>query len=187
MSDETRKKSGGSGNFNRATRGLSWQVPITVERPRLAPPPSQFSELSEDYQIIIGLMVHGLDEAGDIGGRHIEAGVPLTLEEAAKAVGVRLRRAREIAVSEIFMAALNKEVAALRNSERPKNLLVAKQIRDDEGDGSAATKTARLKAIAAIEGRENAGTTVNVQVNNQTAISPGYVIRLDGPETEDEA
>jgi hypothetical protein len=130
-------------------------------------------------------MTYGLDTAGELDGEHFEAGRPLTLNQAARAVGVRLRRAREGAATELFRTELNRAVKALRNSERARNLQTAIAIRDDNGDGTAATKTVRLKAIAAIEGRENTGTTVNVQVNNQTnvaAISPGYVIRLDGPE-----
>ena len=53
-------------------------------------------------------------------------------------------------------------------------------IRDDKGDGSAATKTVQLKACQFIEGPpDKAGVTVNV--NQQTTVaatSPGYVIRL---------
>jgi hypothetical protein len=78
----------------------------------------------------------------------------LTLNQAATAVGVRLRRAREVAATELFQTELNRAVKALRNSERARNLQTAIAIRDDNGDGTAATKTVRLKAIAAIEGRE---------------------------------
>jgi hypothetical protein len=65
-------------------------------------------------------------------------------------------------------------------------LATAKEIRDDKGDGSAAFATARLKAIATIEGREGSA-SVNVQVNQFNGgagnVSPGYVIRLK-PQTE---
>lgn len=66
-----------------------------------------------------------------------------------------------------------------RESEQARNLATAIEIRDNEGDASAATKTVRLKAAAFIEGNEKPGVTVNVNTQtNVAAITPGYVIRL---------
>jgi hypothetical protein len=65
-------------------------------------------------------------------------------------------------------------------------LATAIEIRDDDGDGSAAIRTVRLKACQFIEGKpDGASVTVNVQ-QNVAAITPGYVVRLGkfgrGPE-----
>jgi hypothetical protein len=106
---------------------------------------------------------------------------PLTLEEAAKAEGYRLKRARtylaDLPAFNLYRAQLLK---ARRENEAARNLHTAIEIRDDEGDGSAAIKTVRLKAINIIEGRpEGASVTVNVnQQTNVATITPGYVIRL---------
>jgi hypothetical protein len=67
------------------------------------------------------------------------------------------------------------------------NLHTAIQIRDDDGDGSAAIRTVRLKACAFIEGTpDEAGVVVNVnQQTNVAQITPGYVIRLPAPRPDD--
>ena len=113
---------------------------------------------------------------------------PKTLEEAAKAVGYRLKRARAILDHkpefQAYRARLLKE---RRESETARNLATAIAIRDDEGDGSAATKTVQLKACAFIEGPPDKGGVV-VNVNQQTnvaAISPGYVIKLPAKSSQD--
>jgi hypothetical protein len=114
---------------------------------------------------------------------------PLTLMEAAKAEGYRLKRARtylaDLPQFNLYRAQLLK---ARRMNEEARNLHTAIEIRDDEGDGSAATKTVRLKAIGVIEGKpDGASVTVNVHTNVAT-ISPGYVVRLGkfsrGPEDD---
>lgn len=154
-------------------------VLITKELPRRNPPAASLKELTEDHKQCIELMVYGLDEPGQIEGEEVEAHKPLTLRQASRALGLRLRRMREMSATPLFQQAFNSEVAALRNAERPRNLQVAIAIRDDEGDKSAATKTVRLKAIQSIEGRDG-GNSVNVQINSQTnvAVTPGYVIKL---------
>ena len=71
-----------------------------------------------------------------------------------------------------------------RKAEEARNLVTAILIRDDEGDGSAADRTVRLKAIGVIEGAsDKASVAVNVkqQMNNLVA---GYVIRLPASRTE---
>jgi hypothetical protein len=61
-----------------------------------------------------------------------------------------------------------------------RNLQTLIEIRDDPGEGFAADRTVRIKAVQAIEGTEGkASVTVNVnQQTNVAAITPGYVIRL---------
>jgi hypothetical protein len=78
-----------------------------------------------------------------------------------------------------------------RKSEAPRNLATLIQIRDDPGEGFAADRTVRIKAVAAIEGTDKAGVVVNVNTHNNVAqIQPGYVIRLpalkDAPAIEPE-
>jgi len=137
------------------------------------------SQLSDDYRQVIELMVYGLDEAGDIEGQRLEAGVPLTLRQACRAVGVRLRRMRDMHATALFQTELNRAVLARRNAEKPKNLTTAIEIRDDMGDNTAATKTVRLKAIQSIEGADRAGVQVTIHnSDSQANIAPGYVIRL---------
>jgi hypothetical protein len=67
-----------------------------------------------------------------------------------------------------------------RSAELARNLMTAIEIRDDPGEGFAADRTVRFKAVQAIEGRPD-GASVTVNVNQQTnvaTITPGYVIRL---------
>jgi hypothetical protein len=66
-------------------------------------------------------------------------------------------------------------------------LATAIEIRDDDGDGSAAIRTVRLKACQFIEGKpDGASVVVNVnQTSNVAAISPGYVIKLPAPRPDD--
>ncbi|MCW5695321.1 MAG: hypothetical protein KIS96_01170 [Bauldia sp.] len=75
----------------------------------------------------------------------------------------------------------NDELAAVRNAEKPRNLRVATDIRDDATLEGAAGATAKLKAIAAIEGRDDRpGVTIHnnvgVAVETQT---PGYRVVLN--------
>jgi hypothetical protein len=106
---------------------------------------------------------------------------PLTLEEAAKAEGYRLKRARnylaDLPAFNLYRAQLLK---ARRENEAARNLATAIEIRDDDGDGSAAIRTVRLKACQFIESApDKAGVTVNInQTSNVASITPGYVIRL---------
>jgi hypothetical protein len=113
---------------------------------------------------------------------------PLTLMEAAKAEGYRLKRARTyLADLPAFNAYRAHLLKARRENEAARNLATAIEIRDDEGDGSAATKTVRLKAINVIEGRDDRA-SVTVNVNQQTnVISPGYVIRLPASRVDHDA
>ena len=139
---------------------------------RKKPPLSKFRALTDQHLAVIELMTYGLDE----GAMGFSAGVPLTLIQAADCVGVRRRQAREIGQTPVFIAELNRQMKGRQQSERPRNLAVAIAIRDDEGDGSAATKAVRLKAIQSIEGRDGPS-SVSVNVGVQTNVTPGYVIR----------
>ena len=101
---------------------------------------------------------------------------PLTLMEAAKAEGYRLKRARtylaDLPAFNLYRAQLLK---ARRENEAARNLATAIEIRDDDGDGSATIRTVRLKACQFIEGTpDKAGVTVNInQTSNVANIQPG--------------
>ena len=105
---------------------------------------------------------------------------PLSLEEAARAEGYRLRRARSyLADLPAFNAYRRHLLKERRESEQARNLATAIAIRDDEGDGSAATKTVQLKACAFIEGPPDKGPAVTVNVNQTSNnLVAGYIIRL---------
>jgi hypothetical protein len=71
-----------------------------------------------------------------------------------------------------------------RKAEEARNLVTAIRIRDDEGGGSAADRTVRLKAIGVIEGasdKASVAVNVNQQTNNLVA---GYVICLPASRAE---
>lgn len=149
------------------------------ERERKAVPASQITELNDTYRRIIALMIEGFEAEGHrLGGELIEPHVPLTLTQAARAVGQRLGRAREMMRDcKAFQTEFNRALAARRASEGPKNLLTAIEIRDERGDNTAADRTVRLKAIQSIEGTDRSGVNVQVNVNSQTNVNPGYIIR----------
>ena len=140
------------------------------------PPPSARPEKADE---LARLIVEGLDEDETIDGSLIKAGHPLGLRQAALACGLRIRRARDIAETPIFAARFERLLRILRQGEKAANLALATAIRDEPGDGLAADRTVRLKAILAIEGADRTG---GVQINNAVAsaavVNPGYVIRL---------
>ena len=104
---------------------------------------------------------------------------PLTLEEAARAEGYRLKRARTyLADLPAFNAYRAQLLKARRENEAARNLATAIEIRDDDGDGSAAIRTVRLKACQFIEGTpDKASVTVNVSQTSNNVVA-GYVIRI---------
>ena len=162
--------------------GVTVYEPIgAVETGRKKPPLSEFKELTDQHKGVIALMVHGLDEGGDIDGQEIPAHKPLTLVQAASAMGMRRKQAREIAQTDVFLAELNRQVKARAQAEKPRNLQRLIEIRDREGQGMAADVTASLKAIAQMEGKDDRQAAVNVTVNagcDQRQVKAGYVIRL---------
>lgn len=163
--------------FREAKRSAAMDLtPIQeTERPQKAKP------LTDEEEEIARLMVFGLPTAEFILGEQVRPNWPLDLEQAASAIGYRLKRARQyLNTKPEFRAYLRELVMGFRKSEEARGIKTAITIRDDEGDNSAATKTVRLKAIQVIEGTsDKASVTVNVnQQTNVATIQPGYVIRL---------
>jgi hypothetical protein len=138
-------------------------------------------KLSSVEQEIARLMVDGLDHDETILGAAVPAFWPLTLAQAARSCGYPMKKARNyLGDYGPFNAYRARLLKGRRESEAARNIATAVQIRDDEGEGSAADRTVRLKAISVIEGNEGkGGVVVNVnQTSNVATISPGYVIRL---------
>jgi hypothetical protein len=143
--------------------------------------PAKAKGLTDDEEQIAELMIYGLPHEETILGKLIPANWPLTLEQAAKLVGYRLKRARAyLDPNPQFRGYAGELLQQRRKAELARNLVTAIAIRDDPGENLAADRTVRLKAIGVIEGNEGkAGVVVNVnQTSNVATITPGYVIRL---------
>jgi hypothetical protein len=133
------------------------------------PPPG----LTRTEAQIAYLMVHGLP-------------VPRNLEQAAKDCGYRVRRARfYLADLPAFNAYRRQLLEGRRKSEEARNLATLIQIRDDPGEGRAADRTVRLKAIQVMEGANGKAPLVTVNVSQQSNnLVAGYVIRLPASRAE---
>lgn len=106
------------------------------------------------------------------------AGKPCSLEEAARAVGIRLRHARRVTASPIGQKALAEAIHALRSGAKASAMHKIIQLANAEGDGSAAWAKVNLEASRDILGiKDPKSAQVNVQINNTQNVSPGYVIR----------
>jgi hypothetical protein len=92
-------------------------------------------------------MVYGLPHAEIILGKVVKPDWPLTLEQAAKFVGYRLKRARtHLDTLPAFSTHRRELLDGKRKAELARNLATAIAIRDDEGENLAADRTVRLKA-----------------------------------------
>jgi hypothetical protein len=144
-------------------------------------PAKATTTLTDDEQEIARLMTYGLPADEVILGKLVKADWPLTLEQAAKFVGYRCKKARNYLDNLPEFATHRRQLLdGKRKSELARNLQTLIEIRDERGENFAADRTVRIKAVAAIEGRPD-GASVTVNVNQQTnvaAITPGYVIRL---------
>jgi hypothetical protein len=143
--------------------------------------PAKAEALTDDEQEIARLMVYGLPHEEVILGKTVRPDWPLSLEQAAKFVGYRLKRAR-VHLDNLpeFATHRRQLLDGKRKAELARNLQTLIEIRDDPGEGFAADRTVRIKAVQAIEGTDGkSSVVVNVnQQNNVAAITPGYVIRL---------
>jgi hypothetical protein len=137
--------------------------------------------LTDDEAEIGRLVTFGLPTDETIDGKLVRPDWPLTLEQATRFVGYRCKKARNYLDNLPEFSTYRRQLLeGRRNAEKPRNLQTLIAIRDDPGEGFAAYRTVRVKAVQAIEGRPD-GASVTVNVNQQTnvaAITPGYVIRL---------
>ena len=92
------------------------------------------------------------------------------MQESAQRISTVFLRSRRIGAS----------CSTAGASPRPRaTCKLSSKSRDDPGEGFAADRTVRIKAVAAIEGTDKGGVTVNVNTQTNVAtIQPGYVIRL---------
>jgi hypothetical protein len=149
--------------------------------------PSKPAALTDDEAEIARLMVYGLPNEETILGKLVNADWPLTLEQAAKFVGYRTKRARSYLDNLPEFATHRRQLLdGKRKAELARNLATLIEIRDDRGENLAADRTVRVRAVAAIEGvDQRASVTVNVnQQTNVASITPGYVIRLPASRSE---
>jgi hypothetical protein len=151
-----------------------------LDRPEAGPAMPAVTALDAKALALAELMTNGSEFAENVDGKAIIApDWPLTLKEAALVCNMKLRDARALADSPLFVEQLNKLLKQRRASERARNLSTAVEIRDTPGEGLAADRTVRLKAVSVIEGVENKGVVVNVnQTTNSLTVQPGYIIRL---------
>jgi hypothetical protein len=90
------------------------------------------ARLTEDEEEIARLMVYGLPHEETILGKVIAPSWPLTLEQAAKFVGYRLKRARALLdPNPTFRGYAGELLQARRKAEQARNLETAIAIRDD--------------------------------------------------------
>lgn len=145
------------------------RAPMTYKQNR------QYSGGASDWKVarIIDAMIIGIDKEIDdpIVGR-IPARAPLPLEQAARAVGLRLKKARQLQQEPEFRSALE----ACRATWELGSVAMALSIRDDPNNAPKE----RIRAAEFLRGpRPAAGVQVNVNQNNQTSADPhpaGYVI-----------
>jgi hypothetical protein len=79
----------------------------------------------------------------------------------------------------VFLGAYSENLEALRKSHHARAVGTLANIMSDEGDGTAATKTARIKAAnSLLDNPEARSNGVSVTVNNGVNLAPGIVIRL---------
>jgi hypothetical protein len=125
------------------------------------------------------LTVEGfISEAMALAGNH-NCGWPLSLRDAAKATGYRVKRALSYLDSlPEFQAERARLLKGRRESEAARNLATFIKIRDERGEGLAADRTVQLKAVAAIEGKDKTpAVVVNVAQTNANLVA-GYVIKI---------
>ena len=88
--------------------------------------PSKPSALTDEEEEIARLMVYGLPHEEVILGKVVKPDWPLTLEQAAKFVGYRLKRARTYLDDMPAFSTHRRELlAGKRSAELPRNLMTA--------------------------------------------------------------
>lgn len=103
----------------------------------------------------------------------------LSLRDAAKAAGVRQKRARLLMRNPAVRKAFFAGIEELREHERARNIHLAAKLRDDGfGDVSAAHKKVALEAARYLDGAEERG---GITITGGQNVIAGYVIKLDGP------
>lgn len=113
---------------------------------------------------LLRLMVWGDDRTG--------AG-PMSLQQAAAVMGIDVRTARNYFGLPLARSEYNRLLQVLRDGERARNVHRAVQIRDQDGNLTA--------AVAALKWLEPADEARNLNINVGVQVSAGYVIDLTEP------
>jgi hypothetical protein len=140
------------------------------------------TELTPVMRLLIEYMVHGLPRPNP-GWPAIAPGEPLTVEQAADVLRIRRRNARDLIRQPLVEREMAKAVQALRTGATPRAMRRIVGLVDEKGEGAAADRKVQLEAAKTVLGVEaTKGASVSVTVNNQTNVSPGYVIDLSERE-----
>lgn len=108
-----------------------------------------------------------------------DSGETLRLDDAADKAGITGRTLRAALLKPAVDAFYSRQVAAYRNGERAASFRKIVEIRDDPllGKSPAGMKVA-LDAAKTMAFDPPGQSQVNVQVNNNVTVTPGYVIDL---------
>ena len=141
------------------------------------------SSLAHQAQKAAAKVRNGAAKAITVKGK-VKAAVDLMVHqgrerpEAAAAVGLTDHSLREALRKPHVLAYLNEQMEVLRTSGRPRALTRIMRLVDD-----AESERVQLDAAIYMDGMDRhastVGAQVNVQVNNNVTVTPGYVIRLN--------
>lgn len=160
-------------------------LPVPGKIRKTNPPREKWNpaQLPRRMQKLIYAMCFGVNKTMfPDSAKPLPPGTPLSIRQAAFALGMRPRSCDRWSLTPIFREALKSEVLARRHFEEPENVAVALSIRDDP----TAYPRDRLLAVNALRVREPSP-AVNVSIAQQTLlggarIAAGYVIKIDtGP------
>jgi hypothetical protein len=130
---------------------------------------------------LVELMTLGLIQEEGVDYPDIPICEPLTLEQAARVVGLKMKNARFIFASQPFLKAYSSNLMAIRNGHKARAVAVLAEVMNTAGDGLASDRAVRIKAASQLlnDGDGRSGSQVNLQINNGgPALAPGIVIRL---------
>ncbi len=138
-------------------------------------------ELDERGLRLVDLMTLGLTPEEASGYPELPLSAPLTLDQAARVVGLKLKNARFIFASQPFLKSYSANLAAIRNAHKARAVAVLAEVMNSPGEGLASDRAVRVKAASQLlnDGDSRSGSQVNLQINNGgPALAPGIVIRL---------
>lgn len=96
--------------------------------------------------------------------------------DAAKTAGMTDEALRVALTKTPVLAYLNEQIEVLRTSGRPRALHTMIELLDSKNDST------KFKAAEYLDGQNRGthtvGATVNVQINNEVKVTPGYAIKL---------
>jgi hypothetical protein len=135
--------------------------------------------LTPRAQTVLGYLTFGIEEA-NADHPDIPAGKPLGPYDVAAILGVRRVYVRGLMANPVFKLEMARATADARAALEPKAVYALGELLDWQGEGRAADAGVRLRAaaIALNEDKANDPVSVNVNVTQQAAIRPGYIIRL---------